>query len=145
VPPDPDEEALDEWANADPSRMTREQALAETRRGCGRPYRMTIEFPAGKNPDMYTLLRALNAEDAKLEAEERWRRRRPHDDTIGYDIWRADWCLLRSVRVDESLSTKRAAPPTRRRSARPGSGSLLLPHLLDGQTSVGKRAQYFLL
>jgi hypothetical protein len=120
-----DEEAarLDEWAKADPNRMTREEALAIGRKLRGPPYRMTIEFPRpvlteeeeaaalaqaeyddimgnfGFDPEDYTTLRAQNAEDAKREAEERWRRRHPAD-AIGYDIWRADWSCMHSVRVD---------------------------------------------
>jgi hypothetical protein len=55
----------------------------------------------GFDPEDYTTLRAQNAEDAKREAEERWRRR-PHDDAIGYDIWRANWSCAHSVRVRPS-------------------------------------------
>jgi hypothetical protein len=117
--------ALDEWASGDPNRMTREEALAEGRKLRGPPYRMTIEFPLpalteeeeaaalaqaehddimgnfGFDPEDYTTQRAKNAEDAKREAEERWRRR-PHDDAIGYDIWRANWSCAHSVRVRPS-------------------------------------------
>jgi hypothetical protein len=98
---------------------------AAQRRAKGPPYRMTIEFPRpvlteeeeaaalaqaehddimgnfGFNPEDYTTLRAQNAEDAKREAEERWRRRHPAD-AIGYDIWRADWSCPHSVRVRPS-------------------------------------------
>jgi hypothetical protein len=113
--------ALDEWASADPSRMTREEALAETKKGYGPPYRMTIEYPppvlteeeaaealaqAGhdddvgieRDPETYTILRAQNAEDAGQEAEDRWQRR-PRDDAIGYDIWQANWYGVYSFRV----------------------------------------------
>ena len=85
--------ALDKWAKADPNRMTREEALAENRKGQGPPYRMTIELPAPvlteeeeaealaqaeyeddmgieRDPETYTILRAQNPEDAKREAEE---------------------------------------------------------------------------
>jgi hypothetical protein len=116
--------ALDEWASADPSRMTREEALAEIRKGYGPPYRMTIEYPPPvlteeeaaqalaqaeyeddmgiyRDPETYTILRAQNADDAMREADDRWRRRR-NDDAIGYDIWRANWYLLRSVRGGEA-------------------------------------------
>jgi hypothetical protein len=115
--------AIDEWASADPSRMTREEALAEIRKGYGPPYRMTIEFPPPvltkeeeaealaqaeyeddmgieRDPETYTILRAQNAEDAMREADDRWRRR-PQDDAIGYDIWQANWYLLHSVRGGE--------------------------------------------
>jgi hypothetical protein len=118
---DEEARALDEWASADPNRMTREEALAEGRRGQGPPYRMTIEFPSParteeeeaealaqaeyeddigieRDPETYTILRAQNPEDAIREAEERWRRR-PPDDAIGYDIWRANWTCAHSVRV----------------------------------------------
>jgi hypothetical protein len=103
--------------------MTREEVLAETRKGYGPPYRMTIEYPppvrtkeeeaawlaqaeydndmgVERDAETYTILRAQNAEDAMREAEERWRRRRS-DDAIGYDIWRANWYLLHSVRGGE--------------------------------------------
>jgi hypothetical protein len=113
--------ALDKWASTDPNRMTRDEALAEIRRGHGPPYRMTIEFPPPvlteeeeaaelaqaeyeddmgieRDPETYTILRAQNAEDAKREAEDRWRRR-PQDDAIGYDIWHAGWCGVYSFRV----------------------------------------------
>jgi hypothetical protein len=92
--------ALDEWAAADPNRMTREEALADGRRLGGPPYRMTIEFPLPpltkeeeadalaqaeyeddtgieRDPETYTVLRAQNAKDAKREAEDRWRPGRP--------------------------------------------------------------------
>src|SRR5215471_8599067 len=93
------------------------------RRAEGPPFRMTIEFPRpeltekeeaaalaqaehddimgnfGFDPEDYTTLRAQNAEDAKREAEERWRRRHPAD-AIRYDVWRADWSCMHSVRVD---------------------------------------------
>ena len=114
---------IDEWASADPRRMTREEALAEIRKGYGPPYRMTIEFPPPartkeeeaawlaqaeyeddmgieRDPGTYTILHAQNAEDAMREAEDQWCRR-PHDDAIGYDIWRANWYLLHSVRGGE--------------------------------------------
>jgi hypothetical protein len=116
--------ALDKWASTDPNRMTRDEALAEIRRGHGPPYRMTIEFPPPvlteeeeaaelaqaeyeddmgieRDPETYTILRAQNAEDAKREAEERWRRRCPAG-AIGYDIWQADWSCAHSVRVRPS-------------------------------------------
>jgi hypothetical protein len=101
--------------------MTREEALAEGRKLRGPPYRMTIEYPPPllteeeeaaelaqaeydddmgieRDPETYTILRAQNAEDAKREAEERWRSRRP-DDAIGYAIWRADWCHVHTMPV----------------------------------------------
>jgi hypothetical protein len=104
--------------------MTREQALAEERSLRGPPYRMTIAFPLPplskeeeaaalaqaehddimgieRDPETYTILRAQNIEDAKLEAEERWRCR-PHDNAIGYDTWRANWSCVHSVRVRPS-------------------------------------------
>jgi len=121
---DEEARALDEWAKADPNRMTREQALAEGRRGQGPPYRMTIELPAPvlteeeeaealaqaeyeddmgieRDPETYTILRAQNLEDAKREAEERWQRR-PQGGAIGYDIWQANWTCAHSVRVSSS-------------------------------------------
>jgi len=92
--------------------------------GRGPPYRMTIEYSLPvltkeeeaaalaqaeyeddmgieRDPETYTILRAQNPEDAKREAEERWRSR-PHgdDDAIGYAIWRANWTSLQIVRVD---------------------------------------------
>jgi hypothetical protein len=95
------------------------------RRAEGLPFRMTIEYPRpvlteeeeaaalaqaehddimgnfGFDPEDYRTLRAQNAEDAKREAEERWRRRHPAG-AIGYDIWRADWSCAHSVRVRPS-------------------------------------------
>jgi hypothetical protein len=127
--------AFDEWANADKNRMTREEALAEGRKLRGPPYRMTIEFhlPAltedeeaealaqaeydddmgnfEPDPEYYTTLHAQNFEDAKREAEERWRSRRHDDDAIGYAVWRADWCCVHSVRVNRD-------PPAEKSGAR---------------------------
>ena len=124
-----EERALDEWAEADPSRMTREQALAEARKLRGPPYRMTIEFPPPAlteaeeaaelaraeyedemgiepDPETYTILRAQNVEDARREAEDRWRSRPRDDGAIGYAIWRADWCHVHTVRVDRDNALK---------------------------------------
>ncbi len=41
-------------------------------------------------PEDYTTLLAQNTEDAKREAEERWRARPHDDDAIGYAVRRAD-------------------------------------------------------
>jgi hypothetical protein len=81
--------------------MTREEALAEGRRLRGPPYRMTIEYPhpplskeeeaaalaqakydgvmgnVDPDPKDYITLHAHNIENAKQEAEERWRCRLP--------------------------------------------------------------------
>ena len=108
--------------------MTRELALAEMRRLGDPPYKMTIEFPPlvlteeeeaaalaqaehdddmgdfGVDPESYTTLRAQNAENAKREAEERWRSLPHDDDAIGYAIWRADLGCLHSFRVDENAA-----------------------------------------
>jgi hypothetical protein len=86
---DEETRALDEWAKADPNRMTIEEALAEGRRLRGPPYRMTIEYPSPvlteeeeaaalaqaeydditgnfePDPEYYIILRAQNLEDAK--------------------------------------------------------------------------------
>jgi hypothetical protein len=119
--------ALDEWASADPNRMTREEALVEIRRGHGPPYRMTIEYPPPvlteeeeaealaqaqyeddvgieRDPETYTILRAQNAEDARQEAEDRWQRR-PPDDAIGYDIWQANWYGVYSFRIEKDRAS----------------------------------------
>ena len=128
--------ALDEWANADKNRMTREEALAEGRKLRGPPYRMMIEFPLPPltkeeeaaalaqaeyddimgnfepDPEDYTILRARNAENAKREAEERWRSRPHDDDAIGYAVWPADWCCVHSVRVDRDPPTEKSGPRT---------------------------------
>jgi hypothetical protein len=121
---DEEARALDEWASADPNRMTREEALAEGRRGQGPPYRMTIEYPPPvltekeeaealaqaeyeddmgieRDPETYTILRAQNPEDAIREAEGRWHSRPHGDDAIGFAIWRANWTSLHIVRVDK--------------------------------------------
>lgn len=102
--------------------MTREEALADITGLRGPPYRMTIEFSPpvltkeeeaaelaqaeydddmgnfAFDPECYTTLCAQNVENAKREAEARWRSR-PPDDAIGYAIWRADWGCVYSVRV----------------------------------------------
>ena len=51
-------------------------------------------------PEDYTTLRAQNTEEAKREADERWRARRRDDGAIGYAIWRADWCCVHSIRIE---------------------------------------------
>ena len=53
----------------------------------------------GFDPEDYTTLRAQNVEDAKREAEERWRSR-PKDSAIGYAVWRADWGCVHTTRVE---------------------------------------------
>jgi hypothetical protein len=76
-----------------PGRLTEEEEAAELTQAEYEDI-MGIE----PDPETYTTLGAQNAEDARWEAEERWRPRRP-DGAIGYDVWRADWTGVCSFRV----------------------------------------------
>jgi hypothetical protein len=89
---------------------------AERRRAKGPPFRLMIEYPSPvltpeekveafaraqsldelgiadePDPASYTILRAQNAEDAKIEADRRWQTGRHDDGAIGYVVCADDW------------------------------------------------------
>jgi hypothetical protein len=97
---------------------------AAQRRADGPPFRLSIEYPPpilapeeeaealaraeyddnlGNyewEPGTYTVLRAQNVEDAKVEAERIWHTVAHGDDAIGYTIGSHDWRCVHSLYLD---------------------------------------------